>query len=476
MNLFPLQSTSNVWRVGLFILAVFASIIVGISYLVYDSPFSPLTVIGIILGGLIALFWIRSPAFVLYTCVLIVLLPIGLLPPSVHSNLNRFLTVAALIVWGIVAIVNRHRIVWTGTALFMVIFLTWCLLTMLWAQDLTVARNVLGGYTLRFVLFFFLFANVINTRENLNGLMHTLAVAGWVYVVAGISTVLIRGYEIGSRLQIFEDNQNALGGLFPLFAVSIIWLAIRTPNSRRTLWILLSLIFMLLSFILVGLSGSRGGAISWLITTLTLLFWRRTRLWGLVGLLICLTAIIIAPFVLSTTIDRFTDRARDTFLGGREALWQAAWLLIRDHPLRGVGAGNGPYAMMAYIRMFRSTIGIESAVIHNPLLTIWVETGLPGLLLYSGVFLSAVLSFFRQYSRCSRLDIHWLLPFFSLVASGFLGFAASWIKGGGMELGHSYFLMLALMLVPSNLELSGSPPRFGCRSLDKRRWSTNEFS
>jgi hypothetical protein len=43
------------------------------------------------------------------------------------------------------------------------------------------------------------------------------------------------------------------------------------------------------------------------------------------------------------------------------------------------------------------------------------------------------------------------MPYFALATSAFLGYFASWIKGGGMELSHSYFLMLAIFLIPSCL-------------------------
>jgi hypothetical protein len=41
-----------------------------------------------------------------------------------------------------------------------------------------------------------------------------------------------------------------------------------------------------------------------------------------------------------------------------------------------------------------------------------------------------------------------LTPYFALVCSAFVGYMFSWIKGGGMESDFSYFLMLALLLIP----------------------------
>jgi O-antigen ligase len=94
---------------------------------------------------------------------------------------------------------------------------------------------------------------------------------------------------------------------------------------------------------------------------------------------------------------------------------------------------------------------LETVSIHNPVLAIWAETGILGVSIYLGVLGSAVWSFVRHYLIIRKLGSHSLLPYFPLVASIFLGYMASWIKGGGMESEFTYFLMLALLLIPSGL-------------------------
>jgi O-antigen ligase len=110
---------------------------------------------------------------------------------------------------------------------------------------------------------------------------------------------------------------------------------------------------------------------------------------------------------------------------------------------------------MPHVRTLRSVQGYEWVAIHNPVLTIWAETGIPGIVLYLGVLGSAVWSFARHYRRHRVASIERLMPYFALVASLFLGYMPSWIKGGGMESNHTYFLMLALLLIPCSLETEG---------------------
>jgi O-antigen ligase len=94
--------------------------------------------------------------------------------------------------------------------------------------------------------------------------------------------------------------------------------------------------------------------------------------------------------------------------------------------------------------------------LHNPVLVIWAETGLPGLVLYLAVLASAVISFLRQYLQSRRIGAQYLIPYYAVVASVFLGYMASWIKGGGLEVDFSYFLMLALLLIPSYMQTESS--------------------
>ena len=89
------------------------------------------------------------------------------------------------------------------------------------------------------------------------------------------------------------------------------------------------------------------------------------------------------------------------------------------------------------------------------MLAIWAETGIPGLLFYLGVLGSAVWLFLRQWRQHHGTGARFLASYFALVSSVFVGFMLSWIKGGGLESHRIYFLMLALLLIPSHLDMYG---------------------
>ncbi|MBS1683010.1 MAG: O-antigen ligase family protein [Bacteroidetes bacterium] len=62
--------------------------------------------------------------------------------------------------------------------------------------------------------------------------------------------------------------------------------------------------------------------------------------------------------------------------------WHAAWSVITDHPILGVGTGGGTQVLTAFYSHFnQSTIGLQSNA-HNQFLQSWMELGSIGLLAF----------------------------------------------------------------------------------------------
>lgn len=430
---------------------VVSAVLAGFSGLFYRSSFSPLIVLGAILATGVFIAWLAKPVWALYAALVLVFLPIGLIPPNVHSMLNRSITVIAAGVWLIRLLWDRKKIIWTGPALFMIFFLIWSGVTLLWAAKTSPALTALQVYSLRFMLFLVLIPNEIRTKRDLDGLMNALAISGWVLMLSVVETLLLQGYTAGSRLKVFGENENGAGMLAVIALVGVIWQVSQGSNHRA--WkAFRAAVFVVLMFGLVAMSGSRGSAISLIITLAAFWAWKSARSWGKFAVLITILALIFTPSIFTTLVERFTVQGHDTMLGGREVLWQAAWQLIQDHPLGGVGIGNGPYASVYYLETDSRIVGAESATIHNPLLTIWSETAVLGILLYLGVFVSALFLFIREYLKFNKLGGGKLIHYFAVISCVTLGYMVSWFKGGGMESHFSYFMILALLTLPSVID------------------------
>jgi O-antigen ligase len=341
------------------------------------------------------------------------------------------------------------------------LFIVWAAISLLWAEYFSEGVSILQRYILRLVLFLLLIVNEVRTKKNFNGLMNTLAVSGGLLVIVSLFTILKQGYSIGDRLQVLDVNENELGISLILTLPAVFWWSLRpTTKSLQTIKKIIAISYLLASIGLIGLSGSRGSALSLGIMLFMFLLWKPTRFLGIFSLLIIGVSFIITPIIFSTTISRFLEAAGEASLGGREYIWPVAWQLIKEHPILGIGIGNSPYQMipfLAYAGIIKlGFLSVNEISIHNPILVIWAETGLPGLLLYLGVLVSAIISFSRQFLFSRKIHEDYLMPYFAIVSSMFIGYMAHWIKGGGLESDYSYFLVLALLLIPSQVQIGNS--------------------
>lgn len=449
---------------GLIALAIMVSLIAGASPLLYVSPLSPLIVGGAVVALVVGITLLCNPVLALYAAILVIFLPsargqtpLAQLLDRMQAILNPSVTLIALVSWLLDVITQRRRIAWTSTTLLMLGFLIWGGVTLTWAPNLDYGLERLAQYVFRLLLFLLLVVNEINTKETLDGLMRVLAVNGWVLVLAGVGVLLFQGYVPGSRLRVLGMNQNEFGVMVLVTMPGVLWQVMQASERQKALRMAQSIVFLLLAFLLVGLSGSRGSAISLLATLLAFWFWKPTRPWGKLGLLILTAAVITAPFVFSIIIDRLFRaevlEAGAGPLGGRWTIWQASWWIIRDHPWGGLGIGNASRVLASYVGSASSYFrGSVEMVSHNPILQIWIETGTPGMLLYLSVLVSAVWLFVRQYRQYNKASSSYCVSYFALTSCVFVGTMLSWIKGGGMEFAPAYFLLLVLLLIPSRLQ------------------------
>jgi O-antigen ligase len=212
----------------------------------------------------------------------------------------------------------------------------------------------------------------------------------------------------------------------------------------------LSIIFVVLTMIIVALSGSRGSALSLVVVLLAFSFRKPVRPWGIVGWLTVIVVTLVAPFILDTLARRFAEEDGGEF-GGRDLLWKASFQLIGDYFWTGVGVGNGrielPEYLLSLTTHFKHRITLSS---HNPILDIGVETGVPGLVLYLAVLLTAFWQFYRSSTQ-ARKESQLATAYYCIILATGAGYLTSWIKSGGMDSHPTFFLLLALLTIPWHL-------------------------
>ncbi len=424
----------------------------GMMSLVITPLYAIVLALGLVICALVFILGIANPNWVLYITVFVILLPAGLIPGGFQSILNRSLTVAAFGSWLANALIKRQKIALPGAAVAMLIFIFWSIVTVFGAQYTTAATTTIQTYLLRFILFLILIPNVINSPQRLKNFLLVMALAGWVLLLTSLVLIIQNGVNSGERFKILGVNENDAGLIALITLIGALGLAHYAPEQKTTINKILAGIFLALAIGLTALSGSRGSAISVVGTIALFGIWKSTRSWAKLSVFILILGAIFMPNLFTTTIQRFMQSS-DNLLGERGTLWLGGWQLVRSHPLFGVGIGGSPYAILPFIQSLTSNGGSDGISIHNPILVVWSETGIFGIVFYLAILVSAIASFFKQYVRYRAMDTQQhFMPYFYIVTAVLLGYMMSWIKGGGMQTSHMYFLLLSLLLIPANLD------------------------
>lgn len=174
----------------------------------------------------------------------------------------------------------------------------------------------------------------------------------------------------------------------------------RRPDTR--LAVLLGFSFLLLVYGLM-LTRSRGGILAFFIGTAALFVMTARHVpkkWfaiyvGLVALALLLADLSWGGALLGRMADSFQDVHRAS--AGRFTIWRESWrLLFEQSPLWGIGLGLYSLVWPPYRAPEDASGGY---FVHNDYLQIWIEAGLPGLLLLLSVLVSAVWIVWRMLRR-----------------------------------------------------------------------------
>jgi O-antigen ligase len=419
--------------------------------IVSNDARAPLIFAGGLCAAAAGYFLLQRPLTALYLALFLHLAPKTFRIEGVYELIVHSTTALALTSCVIQAVISGRRITWNAISVVTGLYLVWGTTSLLWADDIVDGRKKLVSYAIGLTLIF-LISNQIRSLKALDGLMRVLRIVGWILVFGGIYAILFEGYQSGTRLKVLGENENALGIIMIVMLPGFIWSVIRSREDRYHIKMILSVVYILSSMALVALSGSRGSALSFVIVLLTLLLSRHTRTWGKVGVVLVIGALVGAPFLLEGLSKRVMENEGGT-LGGREELWQASGRLIYDYPLTGAGVGNGQDKIPQYIREISNDpykLMRLQYPSHNPVLEATTDTGLPGMLIYLSLCLSALWQFVKS-RRFPVMREGALASYFPIMLAVTCGFTASWIKAGGLEANPIFFIVLALLVVPIQL-------------------------
>ncbi len=231
---------------------------------------------------------------------------------------------------------------------------------------------------------------VAPSRSRVIGLMTAYVLGGYVVAVATI----LQYREAGTKLNRFtalESDPNSLAMTLAL-ALPMAWYLSVTYRSPVLRWVCRS--FLAAGLVAIGLTASRGGmvaaTVALMIVPLTMTKLSPGRLIAAVAVL-AITGALAAAYIPDKIVQRLattSTEVEDLSLGGRFKLWQAGVKALTERPLTGYGAGFWRPAVAPWL-------GPNPQVAHNSFLSVAVETGIVGFLLYMGMFLAVFLALMR---------------------------------------------------------------------------------
>ena len=348
-----------------------------------------------------------NAAFWVLWCFVLVLPWDALTKLPVVGSIPRLVGLAASAVGGLYILARRRVRPLSWFHVFAVLFVLWAGASSFWSMDPEATRTVFLTYVQLFVLAWLIW-EVAWSPDRQRALFQAYVLG------AGVAAILtIHDYVSGmgvaletdiARFAALNQDPNDLGLTLAL-GLPMAWHVSLSQAHRRSAW--MWRLYLPLAITAILLTASRGAVLAALVA-LVIIPWTLGRL--RVRTKAALYALAVGLLLLASNVVPEASLARIAstpadieagYFGGRGAIWIAGLEVAGEHPLAGVGAG-------AYGTAVEPTLHTEM-VAHQVFLSILVEDGTVGLLLFVAM-LAALLTTLRHLpSLQQRLSIVLLL-------------------------------------------------------------------
>lgn len=230
--------------------------------------------------------------------------------------------------------------------------------------------------------------------------MAALGVVAWVQHFTHVYVPAPWDTSVPFRVTSLYSYPNGVGLYFaPIIAMLVAWVCVDIKQNKWRSWrTLFKIIALAIGVGAIMFSLTKGAWMGVAVATAVaiLLVWREYwRIWlgvAIVGVLL----VFAIP-----QLNQLANRAAEPILFGdtsgkiRLVVWQEAWAMLKDHPIKGGGFANYQQAVAPYHNQWHKEITPYAIEIflypHNVFLNFWTEFGIFGLL----VFLWLVIVFFK---------------------------------------------------------------------------------
>jgi len=401
----------------LFLLSIIAGAV--LPHLPEKYQLMPLFVFPALIG---CLYILSNPYIGVYLYFLYEFLrPYDFIPALLPLRFAMVVEILTLLSWVLYLARTKDKINWSKFNWVFLAFLTVIGLTVITSVNNRLAYNTFQVMMVDFIIFV-IATNVVDSFKRLNNLIwlllliHFFLALKGIYHYAVIHTVVAGQQTSGIVGSGYLGDENdfamALNIMIPFAFFLVIY-------SRGKIKKFIGFVLLVTFVFGVICSFSRGG---WLGLTAALLYCilkSKRRLVSLsLALLLGLSVIMLTPSSYWKEVETISD-IKDATAQTRIDYWKAALRMYEDHPIIGVGAGNGGIWMPEYVTGFEYPATQWGRAFHGTIPQVMAELGSLGLVCY----LLMLIYFIKFMSRLRKLKV-------SEGDSSFVEFVADSVIGG----------------------------------------------
>jgi len=285
-------------------------------------------------------------------------------------------------------------------SIFMAILLAIMLSSTFYALDKKLTLSESARY-ISYVFMYFVIKYEFNNKKQIKILIRCYIFISTVvcsigivqyFTRIGLDEKYIKSFSIGKNIKMAStlSHPNAYAGYLILIIFPIIMLSIYEKNkNKKIFYILLSVLI----FINILMTYSRNAILGFALGLVVLVIIYSIKIifaLGGFGVLI-----LLIPSVFQRVQAIFNSSQNES----RIKLWKTALMMIKEHPILGVGNGNYVTQYDTYIQKYRLDYNSYTHYpAHNSYLKVQSELGIIGIVSFLGVIVTALLRFRKLYS------------------------------------------------------------------------------
>jgi len=244
-------------------------------------------------------------------------------------------------------------------------------------------------------LFAWMTADLISKKEEIKRILFFLVSSGLAVSLISLAYLFSHKLTFDGRLSAFYLSPNHLAMyLSPAFLISLV-MGLFAKKDAEKIFLFAAAILMIAA---IYFTFSYAAWLGIFIGMIVICFFSPFLKGGLGGIFLTLGIISLSFFLFLGNPQKFSNLINfdRSSLQSRVMIWQSAGLMIKDHPILGIGPGNFQAEYLDNQKYFKPYLEWAVPQPHNVFLAFWLQTGLIGLIGFIWLFIVLIKILWRK--------------------------------------------------------------------------------